>query len=62
MTTKEWIHAFDVEVAVYAIVPYVRVGFSPGEFLDFLLGWFGADIAGDDPPPPTGAPPPLMRD
>ena len=26
------------------------VGFSPGEFLNFLLGWFGVDIAGDDVP------------
>ncbi|MCZ6689741.1 MAG: hypothetical protein O7H41_09070 [Planctomycetota bacterium] len=27
-----------------------RVGFSPGEFVDFFLGWFGVDIAGDDVP------------
>ena len=26
----------------------VRVGFSPGHLLDFLLGWFGLDLAGDD--------------
>jgi hypothetical protein len=26
----------------------VNLGFSPGEFLDFLLGWFGIEIAGDD--------------
>ena len=25
-----------------------QIGFSPGELLDWLLGWFGADIAGDD--------------
>ena len=42
-----------------------RVGFSPGEFLDFLLGWVGIDIADDDrsladppdlPAPSEGAP------
>ena len=26
----------------------VHVGVSPGEFLDFLLGWFGVDLAGDE--------------
>jgi hypothetical protein len=26
----------------------VRVGFNPGELVDFLLGWFGADIYHDD--------------
>lgn len=41
------VHAFDIEASVYAGL-HVRVGFSPGEFLDFLTGWFGADIAGDD--------------
>ena len=25
-----------------------RVALNPGEFMDFLLGWFGVDIAGDD--------------
>lgn len=44
------IHAFDIEVRAYAAFVYTKVGFSPGEFVDFLLGWFGADIAGDDRP------------
>ncbi len=26
----------------------VRLGFNPGELLDFILGWFGADIYDDD--------------
>lgn len=26
----------------------VRLGVNPGEFLDFLAGWFGADLFGDD--------------
>ena len=42
------IHSWDVEAAVYAGFIVARVGFSPGEFLDFLLGWFLIDIAGDD--------------
>lgn len=25
-----------------------RVGVNPGEFLDFVLGWFGVDLYGDD--------------
>ena len=47
---KAHVHAFDVEASVYAGVVYVKVGFSPGELLDFVLGWFGIDIAGDDRP------------
>ena len=42
------IHAFDIEASVYAGIVYARAGFSPGEFVDFLLGWIGVDIAGDD--------------
>lgn len=42
------VHAFDVEIAVHLFVGGVRLGFSPGELLDFALGWFGLDIAGDD--------------
>jgi hypothetical protein len=42
------LHAFDIEASAYAGFVFARVGFSPGEFLDFLLGWFGLDIAGDD--------------
>lgn len=39
---------FDVEVAATVGLLYFRVGFSIGEFVDFLLGWFGIDIAKDD--------------
>ncbi|MCZ6689659.1 MAG: hypothetical protein O7H41_08660 [Planctomycetota bacterium] len=45
---KAGVHAFDVETRVYAGIVYAKAGFSPGEFLDFFLGWFGVDIAGDD--------------
>jgi hypothetical protein len=41
------IHAFDIEGEV-AILGYVEVGWSPGEFVDFLLGFVGIDIAKDD--------------
>ena len=44
------VHAFDIEVGVFVGYVYARVGFSLGDFADFLLGWFGADIAGDDRP------------
>jgi hypothetical protein len=41
------IHAFDIEAEVGLFV-YLDVGFSPGELLDFLLGFVGIDIAKDD--------------
>ncbi|MCZ6689908.1 MAG: hypothetical protein O7H41_09920 [Planctomycetota bacterium] len=44
------VHDFDIEVAVYAGFVYARAGFSPGEFADFILGWFGVDLAHDDRP------------
>ena len=47
-TTWARVHAFDVGASVYAGVVFVSAGFSPGELLDFVLGWFGLDIAGDD--------------
>lgn len=46
------IHVLDVEARLYLGVVYAKVGFSPGQFVDFVLGWFGADIAGDDVPLP----------
>jgi hypothetical protein len=30
------------------LIGTVRLGFNPGELLDFLLGWFGIDIFDDD--------------
>lgn len=41
------IHAFDVELEL-GLVGYIDMGFSPGEALDFLLGFFGIDLAQDD--------------
>jgi hypothetical protein len=44
---RSWLHVFDVEFGLSLFFGF-DVGFSPGEFLDFLLGWFGIDIANDD--------------
>ncbi|HLY12496.1 MAG TPA: hypothetical protein VKW04_24545 [Planctomycetota bacterium] len=43
------LHDFDVEIGASAILGF-SFGFSMGEFLDFLLGWFGVDLAKDDGP------------
>lgn len=43
------LHDFDLELGAGLILG-VTFGFSLGEFLDFLLGWFGIDLAGDDAP------------
>ena len=40
-------HAFDIEAEV-ALGIYVSSGYSPGETVDFILGFFGIDIAKDD--------------
>ena len=37
----------EIEIAAAAWLG-VRAGFNPGELVDFLLGWFGVDIYGDD--------------
>jgi hypothetical protein len=46
---RNWLHDFDFEVGASALVGGT-LGFSLGEFADFLLGLFGLDIAGDDDP------------
>ena len=45
---KARLHAFDVEAGVFVLFFGARAGFSPGEFFDFLVGWFGFDPANDD--------------
>ena len=42
------VSAFDIEIGFTFIYGAFRLGFSPGEFADFLLGWATLDIAGDD--------------
>lgn len=37
----------EIEV-VLGVGGTLRLGFNPGELLDFTLGWFGIDIYGDD--------------
>ena len=53
--------ALNVEVGVSAVAVGLEFSIRPLEIADFLLGWFGVDIAGDDdipygrvvaPPPP----------
>jgi hypothetical protein len=46
---RDWLHDFDFEAGGMALLG-ITIGFSLGEFLDFLLGWFGLDIADDDTP------------
>ena len=42
-------HARWTQIEVAAGLGYgVRLGFNPGELLDFILGFFGIDIYGDD--------------
>ena len=38
----------DVGVRAHLVLVGARVTVSPGNFADWLLGWFGADIASDD--------------
>jgi hypothetical protein len=45
--------ASSFEVGATLGVIEARVGINPMEILDFLVGIFGLDPAGDDPPPPV---------
>jgi hypothetical protein len=47
---RAWVDRFDLELGV-TIGIGARVGFSPGQFVDFLGGCFGWDPAKDDPLP-----------
>jgi len=46
---------FGVEVGVAPLFVSLHVGFNPAEFVDFVLGFVGIDVFGDDgaPRPPT---------
>jgi hypothetical protein len=46
---EDIVSSFDIEVNIGCLLG-ARLGFSFGQFADFLLGWFGLDIAGDDSP------------
>lgn len=52
---KKPLHWFDLEAGAHVLVLGVHVGFSLGEFVDWLLGWFKfsdewswLDLGGDD--------------
>jgi hypothetical protein len=59
---KLLINRFDLSVSATALVPSARVSVSPGQLLDFVLGWFGADIGADDDIRKSNAKPPAERD
>ncbi len=43
--------ATDLQLGAHFLLVNARVGFNTLEFIDFLLGFAGFDIAGDDPAP-----------
>jgi hypothetical protein len=45
---RESLHVYTQIEAVIAIGPSIRLGFNPGELLDFILGWTTIDIYNDD--------------
>ena len=45
---QPWVDRFDVGVGVVLLPGGVQLGVSPGQFVDFILGIFCIDIAGDD--------------
>ncbi|MBI4565861.1 MAG: hypothetical protein HY716_14330 [Planctomycetes bacterium] len=45
---KPPIHFWNLEIGVLAGILGVELGFSLGEFADFLVGWAGLDLAADD--------------
>ena len=48
-TGSVWPHPYYTDFRVSAgLGPAVTLGLNPGEFVDFLLGWFAIDIYGDD--------------
>lgn len=47
--SKYGLYALDSSIGVSALCG-VHIGLSPGELLDFILGWTTLDLAGDDEP------------
>ncbi|MBL8726332.1 MAG: hypothetical protein JNK49_19975 [Planctomycetes bacterium] len=47
-----WWNAADFDLGLQLLPVAMRVGIRPGEILDFLVGWFGFDLMGDDHGPP----------
>ncbi len=44
---EDWRDLFWITVSAHAFVGF-EVGFNLAEFADFLMGWFGIDLCGDD--------------
>jgi len=45
--TRPWLDRFDLEIGATVLIG-ARVGFRPGQFLDFIAGCIGFDLAHDD--------------
>jgi hypothetical protein len=46
---RPFLHPYYTEVEVAGgLGVTIRVGFNPGELVDFVLGWFGVDVFNDD--------------
>ncbi len=45
---RKLINCLDVEAGVMVVGLGVKAGFKPGELIDFVLGFTGLDLAGDD--------------
>jgi len=45
---KASIHYWDIEVNVFALLVGANIGFSIGQFVDWITGFFGADLGDDD--------------
>lgn len=60
---RDPVRAYDLHVGA-SLLGSLRIGLSPGQLADFVLGWFGGDLAGDDGAgrpqlkPPGGSEPP----
>lgn len=50
MPRRRWVDRFDLELGATALVVNARAGVSPGQAIDFLVGWLGLDPAHDDRP------------
>jgi hypothetical protein len=60
---QRWVDLFNIDLGATFLAGGFELTLSPGELVDFLLGWFGLDLGGDDAvrfaavPPPQSPPP-----
>lgn len=57
---RKLIDAFDLHAGATFLLS-ARAGIRPGQIADFVLGWFGIDVADDDAAPRTEPAPPKPR-